>query len=456
MLNLAADFKHLDSLPSDERLRALQGIIPLDTVQEVLEETGHARRRCPLLPHWLVLYLVLGLGLFAKGSHSQIFKHFQRFRRGQTPSRGAIGEARQGLGVAPVRRLAQRLVRPLAKPDTPHAFYRGMRLTALDGFVVNLQDTPANTRIFGKPKSGRAEGAFPQARVLALCETGTHVMLKHLIKPVHVGEATMANYLLRWLEEGSLLLWDRNFLSYKALQMVKAKNAHLLARVKSNFVFVPTKVLSDGSFLAKMYRNSHDREKDRNGIEVRLIEYTLDDPSRDKEGKAHRLLTTLLDEKLGPAVDLVVLYHERWEEELAIAEVKTHQLERPVLRSQTPRGVIQELEGLLLAHFAVRKLMFEAAFAVNLPPRRLSFTATLKILRCRLPEVPKDPKDEAGRQRWWEDLLAEVGEAVLEPRRDRINPRVIKQKMSKWPKKRPHHRQHPQPDKPFRDTVRVT
>jgi hypothetical protein len=184
---------------------------------------------------------------------------------------------------------------------------------------------------------------------------------------------------------------------------------------------------------------------------VRLIDYRIDDRTRADAG-THRLLTTLLDARLDPAKRLIELYHERWEEELAIDELKTHQAARVVLRSQTPAGVIQELYGLLLAHFVVRTLMCEAAATQDLPPRRLSFTGALKILRCRLPECPKT---ERGRRRWYKNLLAEIAEETLEERRDRINPRVIKCKMSKWPKKRPKHRATPQPTKKFCQTVQI-
>ena len=449
-------FHALQELPTDERIRALERIIPLDVVQEVLHETGHDRRHCPCLPHWFMAYFVLGLGLFAKDSYAQIYKNLQRFRKGVTPQSNTFTQARQGLGVAPIRRLVARLVRLLASPDTPNSFYRGMRLMATDGFVLDLPDSPANARIFGKPQSGRTEGAFPQARVLALCETGTHVLYKWLVKPISTGEVSMAPYVLRWLEEGMLLLWDRGFLSYKNLKQVKEQKAHLVARIKSNLVFAPIQVLADGSFLAKMYPSSWCRHKDQDGIVVRIIEYTLEDPNRPSKEKVHRLLTTLLDAQLDPAKELIVLYHERWEEELTIDEVKTHQLERPVLRSQTPAGVVQEIEGLLLGHFAVRAVMFEAASAQGLAPRRMSFVGTLKVLRCRLPEVPKDAEDVVGRQRWWEDLVAEVSEAVLPQRRDRINPRVIKRKMSKWPKKRPCHRRPPPPTRTFRESIHVT
>jgi Insertion element 4 transposase N-terminal/Transposase DDE domain len=451
-MHLQGDFHDLAQLPSDERVRALERIIPRRTVQAVLRQTGHAARRYLILPAWFVVWLVIGLGLFANDSHTQVYKHLQRFRRRSTPSRSALGEARNGLGVAVLRHLASRVVQLLATPQTPGAFYQGLRLMALDGFVVDVPDTPDNTRIFGKPQSGRAEGAFPQARILSLCEVGTHVLYRHLVKPLHVGEITMAAYLLRWLDQGMLLLWDRGFLSYQNLQRVQQRHAQLLARVKSNFVFEPTEVLGDGSFLAKMYPSGYHRQKDRDGIVVRIIEYTLNDPGRPTKEHVHRLLTTLLDAEAHPADALVVLYHQRWEHELTIDELKTHQLARPELRSKTPAGVIQEIEGLLLAHYVVRTLMFEAAQAAGVAPVQLSFTATLKILRCRLPEAPKSGP---GRRRWWTDLLAEVGEAVLEPRRDRFNPRVIKRKMSKWPKKRPHHRKPPRPSMPFRESIRI-
>jgi hypothetical protein len=447
------DLARLADWPTDERLRALERIIPLDTVQEVLQCTGHAARRYARLPAWFVAWFVIALGLFHKDSYRHVFKHLQRFRPGGTPPRNTLCEARKGLGVAPLRLLARRVVRLQGTPDTPGAFYRGLRLMSLDGFVLDLPDTPANERAFGRPASGRAPGAFPQARVLALCETGSHVLYRWLVKPCRRSEVSMTPYLLRWLGEGMLLLWDRNFLSYKHLSQVLARKAHLLARVKSNWVFTPTRALADGSYLAKFYPSPRHRRRDEGGIEVRLIEYLLDDPGRPHAGVRHRLLTTLLDAAQDPAEALITLYHERWEEELAIDELKTHQREKAVLRSGTPAGVVQEIEGLLLGHYLVRTLMQEAAEAQGLDPRRLSFVGALKVLRCRLPEVPREA---AGRQRWWEDLLAEVGEEVLPARRDRINPRVIKRKMSKWPKKRPQHRRPRQPTRPFHESIVIT
>jgi hypothetical protein len=279
-----------------------------------------------------------------------------------------------------------------------------------------------------------------------VCETGSHVLWRSLIKPCSRGEVTMAHHLLRSLQEDMLLLWDRNFLSYRTVAEVRRRGAHLLARIKSNLIFEPIRVLDDGSYLAQLYRSPADRRKGRDGIPVRIIEYTFDDPGRPGSGELHRLLTTLLDEALDPAEALIVLYHERWEEELTIDELKTHQRERPVLRSQTPAGVVQELYGLLLGHYVIRVLMQEAAAVNGIDPQRISFTGALKILRCRLPECPASRR---GLRRWYRDLVAEVAEEVLEERRDRINPRVIKRKMSNWRKKRPEHRRYPQPTKEF-------
>lgn len=453
MRDAAHDLADLSRLPTDERIRALERIIPLTAVQEVLHQTGHDRRHCTRLPHWFVAYFVLGLGLFPKDSYTQVFKNLQRFRPGRTPARNTLAEARKGLGIAPLQRLTRRVVRLLGTPDTPGAFYQGMRLMALDGFVLDLPDSPANDRAFGRPGSHRAPAAFPQARVLALCEVGSHALYRWQVKPCRRGEVAMAPGLLRHLEEGMLLLWDRNFFSYQNLKQVRGRDAHLLARVRSNLVFAPCNNLPDGSYLAKAYACPRDRDRDEGGVVVRVVEYTLQGTGHADDGKVHRLLTTLLDAGEHPAEELIVLYHERWEEELAIDEVKTHLRERPVLRSQTPAGVVQEIEALLLAHYAVRAVMQEAADRGGVDPDRLSFTGALKVLRCRLPEVPRDPRDEAGRRRWWEDLVAEVGEQVLPPRRQRVNPRVIKRKMSNWKKKRPHHRHHPQPSKPFREAI---
>lgn len=450
MPSLYTDAATLAQWPTAERLRALKRILPRASIQAILRRTGHAHRRYLRLPAWFMVWFVIALGLFCRDSYRQVFKWLQPFRRKGTPGRSTFCEARQRLGVAPMLRLAQQAVRLQATPQTPGAFYQGLRLMALDGFVLDVADSPANARVFGRPGSGRSPAAFPQARVLALCEVGTHVLWKTQLKPCRRGEVTMAPALLRWLQDDMLLLWDRNFLSYDLVQQVCRRDAHLLARIKSNLVFRPLRRLADGSYLARLYPSPRHRDRDEGGIEVRIIEYTLNDPGRPGSGEKHRLLTTLLSATRHPAKRLIVLYHERWEEEVTIDEIKTHQRERPVLRSETPAGVVQEIQGLLLAHYVVRVLMSEAARRQELPPRRLSFVGALKVLRCRLPECPKG---RAGLRRWYEDVLAEIAEEVLPERRNRINPRVIRRKMSNWKKKRPEHRHYPQPTKKFRQSI---
>jgi hypothetical protein len=450
VIDIGKEVDALASWPTRERTRALKRIIPRARVEDVLARSGRDRTVCPRLPGWFMVWFIIALGLFCRDCYRQVFRWLQPYRPGANPPRSTFCEARQRLGVAPMRHLADAVVRLLGRPETTGAFYRGLRLMALDGFTADLPDTPRNDRAFGRPGGHRAPGAFPQARVLALCETGSHVLWRWLIKPYHRGEVTMAHRLLRDLKPDMLLLWDRNFLSSQTVAEVRAQRAHLLARIKANLIFTPIRVLGDGSYLAQFYRSAADRRADRGGILVRIIEYTFDDPGRPGSGEPHRLLTTLRDDHRDPAETLILLYHERWEEEITIDELKTHQRERPVLRSQTPAGVVQELYGLLLGHYVVRVLMHEAAASVGIDPQRVSFTGALKILRCRLPECPASRR---GRSRWYHNLVAEIAEEVLPERRDRINPRVIKRKMSNWKKKRPEHRHYPQPTKGFAESI---
>jgi hypothetical protein len=433
-----------------ERVSALKRIVAKKSIEKACLQSSRQHGYCSRLPRWFVVWFVIAMALFCRDSYEQVFRWLQRFRPKGTPGRSTLCEARKSVGPAPLRRLAEAVIELLAQPDTPQTHYAGLRLMALDSFVVDVPDTPANERAFGRPQSGRAAGAFPQARVLSLCEIGTHVLWRSLIKPHRRGEIPMARYLVRFLEENMLLLWDRNFLSYDLVQSVVERKAHLLARIKKNMIFQPIKRLSDGSYLAKLYPSPRHRDRDEGGIVVRILEYTFDDPGRPGSGEKHRLLTTLLSPTQHPAKRLITLYHERWEEELTIDEVKTHQRERPVLRSQTPAGVVQEIYGLLLGHFIVRKLASEAAATIACPPREISFVNTLKILRCRLPEAPRNDTSLA---QWYALLVAEVAEQRLPPRRDRVNPRVIKRKMSNWAKKTAKHRDSPQPTKKFRQSI---
>jgi hypothetical protein len=453
-------------LPADEagrildRLVGLEQVIRPEHIQQALAATGRVNSRRCRLTHQVVLRLLLAMGLFTDVPIRQVFKLSRRLRLGErSPHRSSLCVARQRLGVAPVRHLFEQVVRPLARPQTPGAFAFGWRLMGLDSTVYDVPDSAANDAAFGRPGGGRGDGAFPQVRKLSLVELGTHAELGVVLKAHRCNERTMVAGLLKHLTPEMLLLLDKGFFSYELWRELDARGVKILARVTTQMVLRSIHELPDGSYLAKIYKGDYNRKKDRDGVVVRVIRYTLDDPQRVGHGEEHVLITNLLDDALYPSIDLIILYHERWEHETTFDEQKTHQDPRRAskpahLRSETPAGVIQEIYALSLAHFVIRSLMFEAAATVGLDPDRLSFTGSFQILRCRLPEC--DAKTPVRFEAWYRGLLWEIQDERTDPRRNRINPRVIKRKISKWKKKRPEHRHLPPLKKTFRETVVMT
>jgi Transposase DDE domain/Insertion element 4 transposase N-terminal len=451
------------TLPADDagrildRLAGLEHIISSETLRQALLDTGRVNGRACELTHEVMFWVVLAMGVLTGLPIRQVFKHARRLHVGEgTPGRSSLCEGRQRLGVEPVRLLFQRVVRPLATPDTPGAFYRGFRLVGCDGTVQDAPDSAANAAAFHRATGSRGEGAFPQVRKTSLVELGTHVEIAFAAGGWQDSENALAEQLFDQVPADALLLADRGFFSYSAWKKLLARRVQLLVRIKKHMVFKALRRLSDGSFLAKIYPSDKDRRKEQNGIIVRIIEYTLNDPQRVGHGEIHRLMTSLLDESLYPAEELIVLYHERWEEELTFDEQKTHQDPRRAtkpanLRSETPQGVRQELYALSLGHFVTRALMFLAAGQAQIDVDRLSFTGCFQILQCRLPEC--DSRTPESFAQWVAGLLWEMQQEMIEPRRNRINPRVIKRKMSKWMKKRPEHRHRPALKKRFEETV---
>jgi Insertion element 4 transposase N-terminal/Transposase DDE domain len=441
-----------------DKLAGLEQVIGPGAIQQALAATGRVNSRRCTLTHEVVLWVVLAMGLLTDLPIRQVFKFARRFRKGEeSPHRSSLCVARKRLGVAPVRHLFLQVVRPLAHPDTPGAFYQGLRLMGIDGVVCDVPDSAANDAAFGRPSAGpRGDGAFPQIRKLSLVELGTHVEVALIVKPCRIGEHAMVDALLPHLTAQMLLLWDRGFFSYKLWKKLMARGVNVLARVTSRLILRPIRNLGDGSYLAKIYKDAYDRQKDRDGIMVRVIRYTLDDPQRVGHGEEHVLMTNLFDEAICPANEWIVLYHERWEHELVFDEQKTHQDPRRAtkpaqLRSETPAGVVQEVYALSLGHFVIRSLMFEAAATVGADPDHLSFTGCFQILKNRLPECVGQTRETL--EAWYEGLLWEMQAERTDPRRNRINPRVIKRKMSKWKKKRPHHRHRPPLKKTFTEAV---
>lgn len=443
----------LAEIPHSERLRALERIIPGALVQDALKQTGHHKRNCPRVPRLWMAYFLIAMALFSDDSQAAVCGRLRPYHPGAAPSSGAIAEARKAFAVAAMRLLARKAICLLGGPDTPGAFYKDMRLMSIDGTMLNVQDSPENARLFGRPNSGSGPGPFPQVQVLALCETGGHVIWRWQVKPRRRGEAVIAPTLLRHLRPDMLLLEDRGLFCHRTAHHVRKRQAHLLARSKSCITLVPKRVLPDGSFVATLRPSPKAKKEERaaGGIEVRVVDYTLEGTRHEDDGKPHRLVTTLLDHEKYPAEELVILYHERWEQELAFDELKTHLLRQKVLRSKTPRGVLQEVEGLMLAHFLVRRVMQEAAEAECLDPDRVSFTGAVKVLHCRLPEIPKGA-GPVKLKKWWEGVVEEVSKKVVPPRRARVNPRVVKRQISKWSKKKPCHLNPPKP-KPFDECI---
>lgn len=444
---------HLESFDPIPYLRGLSQLIQQQRLDHILTRTTKRRRRQRRLVASSVVWLVIAMSLFATDSIPMAWRRLHPSSDSPEPDDSAFTKARQRLGVAPLRELFRELARPMAAPGTPGAFYRAWRLVGIDGTTFDMPDTPANERIFGRGGNQRSPNAFPQVRVLALCELGTHAICDIALRPIRSSEQQMVPHLLGSLRPDMLLLWDRGFFGFQLIESVLNRGCHLLARVKtSQLIFQRLENLPDGSYLSKIYPSYHDRQNDRNGRRVRIIEYTHDDPSRPGYGVKNRLLTDLLAPADLPACEAVVLYHERWEQELAFDEIKTHLNGRELLlRSKTPRGVVQELYGLFLAHRVIRQVIVDAAATGKLDPDRLSFTNTLRVLQCHLHEASSCCVAE-----WYERLLCEVRCQELRERCNRWYPRVVKRKMKKWDKKRSRHRHPPQPTKTFADSVVIT
>jgi hypothetical protein len=441
-----------------DRLAGLEQVITPDVVRQCLCETGRDGQRNCELNHEVMMWIVLAMGMFTEVPIRQVFKCSRFSRTGEaTPSRFALCHGRKRLGIAPVRRLHHHVVRPVAQSCSRGAFYHGYRLMGIDSTVYDLSDTEANEAAFGRPSGGhRGPGAFPQLRKVSLVELGTHVETAFVLKPCRRNETVAVPALLKRLPADALLLTDRGFFSYSLWKNSLSRGIQLLGRVPQNSILAPLETFSDGSFVAKIYPSWQARRHDQQGIVVRAIRYTLDEPQRTGHGEKHVLITSFLDADSHPAEELILLYHQRWEQESVFDEQKTHhdpqRAHKPAqLRSQTPAGVVQEMYAMSLGHFVVRSWMHQAARTEDVDPDRLSFTGCFQVLRCRLPEC--DGSTVATLRTWYEALLWEMSNERCDPKRNRINPRVIKRKMSNWPKKRPQHRRPPPPTKTFRQSI---
>ena len=372
--------------------------IPLVTVHGVLAKTGRQSQRQRNLPAHVMVYYVIALALYMEVSYGEVLRCLLEglewlgleVRRIRTTGRSAISQARTRLGVEPLRKLYDEVVGPIATPETKGAWYRRWRLVSIDGTTLHTADTEGNQKAFGRPGASRGRSGFPQIRMVSLVENGTHVLFGARQGSYKTGESTLAREVLSHLTAGMLCIADRGFFSYRLWKHASATGADLLWRVKKNLRLPCIERLPDGSYLSKVYASDQDRRHDRQGIVVRVIEYTLE--GVEGAEPLYRLITGIVDPTQAPAEELAALYHERWEIETAFDEFKTHLRGRSiVLRSKSPELVRQEFYGLLLAHFAVRGLMHEATLKAGIDPDTVSFVHTLRVVRRKLPAYVSFP-----------------------------------------------------------------
>ena len=385
------------SLPGGSRitdyisLGVVAKFFPGDRVREVLEQTNRASVRERDLPAHVVVYYVIALALYMRSSYREVLRCLLEGVQWlldpsatvKVAGKSGISPARSRLGAEPLKKLYEAIVAPIAERRTRGAWYRQWRLISLDGSTLDVADTVENEKAFGRPGASRGSSAFPKIRFVALWENGTHVLWAARMSKYATDEITLAQEVVPALRKGMLCLADRFFPSYKLWQTAARTGADLLWRTRQNARLDVDQRLPDGSYLSRIYASTSDRRNQRKGIVVRVIDYRL----KDVKGAEpiYRLITTILDPTEAPAKELAALYHERWEIETALDELKTHlRGAQIVLRSKTPELVEQEFWGLLMAHYAIRGLMHEAALRADEDPDRLSFLHSVRVVQRRM------------------------------------------------------------------------
>ena len=385
------------SLPAGSRitdyisLGVVAKTFPLEKIRASLAASGKESVRQRDLPAHVVVYYVIALALYMQSSYREVLRCLlEGIQWLVEPGAGinvagnsGISQARTRLGWEPVRQLHDEVVRPVAVAATKGAWYRAWRLISIDGSTLDVADENGNNEAFGRPGASRGESAYPKIRFVSLVENGTHVLFGSRMADYATSEVALAKTVLPSLGKGMLCLADRGFFGFEMWKQAAATGADLLWRVRKNIHLPCEKRLPDGSYLSRIYPSQQDQRRGRDGIVVRVIEYRLE--GVEGAEPLYRLATTILDHELAPAAELAALYHERWEIETALDELKTHlRGAHIVLRSKTPDLVRQEFYGLLMAHFAVRGLMHEAALRADKDPDRLSFLHAVRVVRRKM------------------------------------------------------------------------
>ncbi len=378
----------MERLPDRISIGVLARTFTDELIDEVIEAAGVREQRYRLLPARLVVLFVLACWLFTRSGYEGVMgklanAHVVDGDRWRVPTTVAISRARARLGAEPLRLLFAKVAGPSGTPDTPGVFYRGLRVATVDGFTLDLQDTPENAEHFGRGGNGSgSQNPYPQLRVLVVAESGTRSLLAAAHGPCSTGEKTLALDLLAALGPGMLLLADRNFISWNLWAKAVATGADLCWRVPSSFNLRPRTVCDDGTYLTQL---RPPRKKDGDPATVRVVEYTVtttDKAGGEAQSEVFALATTLLDPLQAPAKDLADLYHRRWQAETGIGDLKTAERGGPdaVLRSKKPATVEQELYAMLCVYQAVRDLIGYAT-PDGLDPGRVSFAKAIDAAR---------------------------------------------------------------------------
>lgn len=443
-------------------LGVLTATFPRPLVDEVIEATGKREQRTRLLPAHLTVYYVLAMTLFSSSGYEEVMRSLTEgltwssdgVDEYELPSQVAITKARARLGPAPLELLFERACVPLATPRTPGAFYREWRLVSMDGTTIDVADTPVNAEVLGRAGTGRGDGsAFPQLRIVAVGECGTHAVIGAVMDSYAVPEQTLAKRVVPALAPGMLCLADRGFTAHPLMSAAAATGAELLWRAKTNAVLPVLVRHPDGSFRSEMVAAT-DKHRRADVLAVRVIEYAINDPARPgATDTTYRLVTTILDPELAPAAELAALYAQRWEIESIFDELKTHQRgARVILRSRTPDGVYQEAWGYLCVHYALRALIHTAADHHGLDPDRISFTTAMHAARRSIRTGLDDTRNLASALR---RATRELLHGLLPTRRLRANARVVRRKMSGYNVKRAQHRNWPNPGLPITAAIHI-
>lgn len=374
-----------------------------DLIEEVLNRTGRREKRSRRLPAHVMVRYVIAMGLFFSESYDEVMRRLVgNLRRlgswvddWQVPTKSAITQARGRLGPEPLKALFERACVPLAGPGTKGAWLAGRRVMAVDATSFDVADTPDNLERFGRTGSGPKASAYPKLHVAALAECGSHAIVGAVLGPVRTGERTLAADLAASVGPGMLVLADAGLYSYELFGRFADTGADLAWRIGVSVSVGLVRWLPDGSYLALIHRPGLSAERRARlaaqakaggdipadlARQVRVVEYTV--PDRNPDGELIVVITTVTDPHELPAPELAAAYHQRWETESALDELKTDLRGRgEVLRSKTPDLVEQQMWGLLLTHYAIRGLLLDAADPAGYDPDRMSFVKGLRVVR---------------------------------------------------------------------------